>query len=157
VSIVVLDTMLFLLMVVGLTSPKYILNHKRLGNKRYSERDFILLGSLISQADNVIVTPNTCTETSNWLKHGYIGDPARTQICTVFQNLVGQSQEQYVTSTQASQRMEFVRLGVTDSVLLEVAAKNPCTLLTDDLPLYIAASAQGYKVVFFTHLREAIL
>jgi hypothetical protein len=157
VNIAVLDTMLFLLMVVGLTSPTYIIKHKRLAARRYSERDFTLLGSLISQTDNVVVTPNACTETSNWLKHGYIHDPARTQICMVFQNLIAASQEQYVSTIQASQRTEFERIGVTDSVLLEVAAENPCTLLTDDLPLYVAASSRGYKVVYFTHHREAIL
>jgi len=157
VNNVVLDTMLFLLMVVGLTSPKYIRSHKRLSSRRYSEHDFTLLGTLISPASKVIVTPNTCTETSNWLKHGYIQDPARTQICTVLQTLMSDLEERYVASAQACQRLEFPRLGVTDSALLEITERNSWTLLTDDLPLYIAASNRGYRVVFFTHHREAML
>ena len=61
-KVIVLDANLLLLLVVGLTSRAYISKHKRL--QGYEELDFDLLICLIGSA-NVIVTPNTLTETSN--------------------------------------------------------------------------------------------
>ena len=62
--------------------------------------------------------------------------------------------EEYVESKNAALRSEFVRLGLTDSVLLQ-ANELGYVLLTADLHLYQAAMAKGLDARNFNHLREA--
>ena len=50
---------------------------------------------------------------------------------------------------------EFVRLGLTDAVLLLLSIDTSLILLTTDLGLYLAATKRGLKVVNFNHHREA--
>jgi hypothetical protein len=48
----------------------------------------------------------------------------------------------------------FEKLGLADSAILVVAREQKCTVLTDDLALYLSLEAEGLPVVNFTHLRE---
>jgi hypothetical protein len=50
-------------------------------------------------------------------------------------------------------RDEFIRLGLTDSVLLELG-RSGATLLTVDLDLYLAALDAGLNVINYNHLKE---
>lgn len=145
----ILDANLLLLLVVGSASREYISKHKRL--KAYSETDFDILVELISSAPNIFVTPNTLTETSNLI--GYIAEPARTKIFKVFCDYVQSADEHYCESRQAITRKEFIRLGLTDSVLLHETTDS-FMLLTADLDLYLAAAREGYPVQNFNHLRD---
>ncbi len=51
----------------------------------------------------------------------------------------------------ACKAREFLRLGLTDSVLLEIS-DNSRTILTADLDLYLSALDKGLKAVNFRHL-----
>ena len=152
---IILDANLLLLFVVGSTSRDYIQKHKRL--QSYTDDDFILLMKMLSTASSIIVTPNTLTETSNLA--GYIDDPARTKIYEVFRALVEAPENQecfqecFIESRVAVARTEFVRLGLTDSVLLHIAAEAG-TLLTADVGLYLAALYKGLKAENFNHYRN---
>lgn len=145
----ILDANLLLLLVVGSASKKYISRHKRL--RAYSETDFDLLIKIISNAPTILVTPNTLTETSNLI--GYIDKPARIKIFEVFSAYIRLADERYCESRQAVTRKEFVRLGLTDSVLLHETTDS-FILLTADLDLYLAALNEGCPVQNFNHLRE---
>ena len=150
--IIVLDSNLLLLFVVGLASQGYIAAHKRL--QAYSTDDFVLLQRILSAARKVVVTPNILTETSNLA--GQIAEPARTHIYRVLKALVEDAlavEEQYVESRQAVARDEFTRIGLTDSAILEITTVSH-TLLTVDLDLYLAALKQGYKAENFNYLRN---
>ena len=148
---IILDANLLLLFVVGSTSRDYIQKHKRL--QSYTDDDFILLRNMLSTASSIIVTPNTLTETSNLA--GYIGDHARIKIYEVFRALVEapENQECFIESRMAVARPEFVRLGLTDSVLLHIATESR-TLLTADADLYLAALNKGLKASNFNHFRN---
>lgn len=146
----ILDTNLLLLLIVGSTSRKYISQHKRL--RAYSETDFDLLIKIISHAPNIFVTPNTLTETSNLIRH--IAEPARTKIIKFFRDYIPSADEHYCESRRATTREEFIRLGLTDSVILHEMADD-FILLTDDLGLYLAAIDEGYSAQNFNHLRDA--
>lgn len=146
----ILDTNLLLLLVVGSASKEYISKHKRL--RAYSEIDFDLLTELISPAPSILVTPNTLTETSNLI--GHIAEPARTKILEVFCDYIRAADEHYCESRQAIGRKEFLRLGLTDSVLLHETT-NSFILLTADLNLYLAAVNEGYPAKNFNHFRDA--
>jgi hypothetical protein len=148
----VLDSHLLLLFVVGTTSRDYISKHKRL--REYTQDDFTLLSELVSSAQGVFVTPNTLTEASNLV--GYIGEPARGHIYEVLGALIQSTEERYQESRRAAGRSEFLRLGLTDAVLLEATGTSH-TLLTADLDLYLAATARGGPAVNFNHLRAEYL
>ena len=143
---VVLDANLLVLLVVGLASPTYIARHKR--TRAYNVRDFELLRTVLSTASRVIVTPNTVTEASNLA--GQISEPARTLVFTKLRALLTMAEERYVASRQAAESSTFLRLGITDVVVLD-AMDVSSTLLTSDLDLYLEAARQGRTAVNFNH------
>jgi hypothetical protein len=145
---VIIDTQLLLLFVVGMTKRSYIAKHKRL--HAYSEADFDLLKEQIAPYNAIVVTPNTLTETSNLL--GQIQEPMRSEVFAVFGAIIQQADERYVESRALCEDRTFVRLGLTDAALLDLAGDHEI-LLTADLDLYLAGAKNG--AVNFTHLREA--
>ena len=144
-----MDTNLLLLLIVGSASRDYISKHKRL--KAYSEKDFDILMKIISIVPNVFVTPNILTETSNLA--GQISEPARTKIFNFFRDYIPSADEHYCESRRAINREEFIRLGLTDAVILHEMT-DVFILLTDDFDLYCAAIKEGYQAQNFNHLRD---
>ena len=149
IKTLVLDTTLLTLLIVGLTDRKYIVAHKRLS--QFIEEDFDLLVATLERVEALVVTPNTLTETSNWLRQ--IREPARAQIQGVFEEFIRQNREIYISSAAAAGRTEFIQLGLADSVTLEVA-KSDIVVLSTDLNLCIAAEIAEYEAINFNHLRD---
>jgi hypothetical protein len=147
-KIIALDANLLVLLVVGLTERRYISVHKRL--KEYTIADFDLLAAMISVSAGVAVTPNALSEASNLLRQ--INEPAKIQIATVFRGLIKRMNEIYIASAAASSRSEFLRIGLSDSALLEIG-KQDIVILSVDHDLYMAALAAGYAAVNFNHHR----
>ena len=133
-----LDTNLFVLLVVGSESRDLIPKHRRLEN--YSSEDYDILTELLENADQLFVTPNTLTETSNLVSQH--GEPERSLLMNRLRYLIHGSQEVVVASAEASSNVKFERFGLTDAALLEiVTADTP--LLTVDVGLYLAAIESG--------------
>lgn len=149
---ILLDTNLLVLFVVGTASRGYIEKHKRL--TEFAVEDYDALLKIISAASAVLVTPNTLTETSNLAAH--IGEPARSHVFKVLRSVVASSEETYVPSRKASEREEFVRLGLTDASLIETST-NETTVLTTDLDLYLAVLTKGASAINFNHVRDQYL
>ena len=145
-----IDTNLLVLFVVGTASKEYIAKHKKL--TEFTVEDYDLLVKLIARASEVLVTPNTLTETSNLA--AYIGEPARSKVLDVLRTVSTGSQERYVPSSEAARRSEFIRLGLADAALLEATAAEKVTLLTADFNLYHAALTKGSQALNFNHLRD---
>jgi predicted nucleic acid-binding protein len=145
-----IDTNLLVLFVVGTAAKEYIAKHKKL--TEFTVEDYDLLVKLIARASEVLVTPNTLTETSNLA--AYIGEPARSKVLDVLRMVSIDSQERYVPSSAAARRSEFIRLGLADAALLEATAAEKVTLLTADFNLYHAALAKGSQALNFNHLRD---
>jgi hypothetical protein len=131
VKTIVLDTNLLILLVVGQASRGYIDHHKCL--KAFTTGGYDLLISLLSQASRIRFTPNTLTETSNLLKR--INEPARADIFRKFADIINVFDETYIESRIGAGQKEFVRLGLTDSVLLVLANNPSLVLVTADLGL----------------------
>ena len=144
------DANLLLLLVVGTTDQALIRSHRRL--QAFDALDYELLVGLLSNFQQVLVTPNTLTETSNLLRQH--GEPQRSRFFDTFRSLIEINEEIVVTSLEASQNASFRRLGLTDAALLEVVtAETP--LVTVDLDLYVAALAKSPTAAFnFTHLQH---
>ena len=147
---VFIDANLLVLLVVGSVDRGLIAKHRRL--RDFIAKDYDLLLDLIELVDQVYVTPNTLTETSNLLAQH--GEPERSMLLKQLRVIIHESEEVVVASTAASSNSKFHRLGLTDAVLLEViTAETP--LITVDLDLYLAALEKGQDAaVNFTHLRD---
>lgn len=144
-----LDSNLAVLYAVGATNIKYIAKHKRL--QTYDVTDYTIICNIMASFDDVVFTPNVLTETSNLL--GQIGDPIRTEIARTFSDIVRRAEERFVDSKVAVNHSHFVRLDLTDAVLLLLAASG-ATLLTVDLDLYLATQSSGLNGVNYNHVRD---
>ncbi len=147
-----LDSNLLLLFVVGATSRALISRHKRL--KAFIEKDYDKLVELLSDVPQVLLTPNTLTETSNLA--GQIDEPARTEIYRMLRAVIDRTDEHYIRSPEAAGRSEFLRLGLTDAALLE-ASSEEIVILTTDVGLYLAALDKGSPARNFNHIRDQYL
>lgn len=145
-----IDANLLLLLIVGSLGRNLIAKHRRLRN--FTADDFDNLINLLNQVDQVFVTPNTLTETSNLLAQHK--EPELSRFFDKLQLIIQESKEIVVASAEASRNDAFKRLGLTDAALLEVVtAETP--LVTVDLDLYRAALAKGQDAaVNFTHLQN---
>lgn len=141
---------LLVLLLVGLASKEFVTRHRRL--REFSIADFELLIRFLRGYSPIIVTPNVWTETSNLARQ--ISGPAKEKVSHVMREMMNKTQEDYINSKSASARNEFLRLGLTDSALLEL---KPTTvpILTSDLDLYLTAQALRRPVFNFNHMREA--
>ena len=145
-----LDANLLLLLVVGATDRELIHRHRRL--QAFDAVDYELLVDLLSNYQQILVTPNALTETSNLLSHH--GEPQRSRFFDTFRPLIEIHKEIVVTSRQASTNPYFNRLGLTDAALLE-AVTTETPLLTVNLDLHLAALAKAPNAAInFTHLQH---
>lgn len=149
---VILDTNLFLLFLVGLTSQSYISRHKKLSE--FVVEDFNELEKILGRSSEVLITPHTLTEISNLA--AYIDDPAKSQIFSVFKTLVSELKEEFIPGRILTGRQEFIRLGLTDCAIIEQALVGG-VVLTADLDLYIAVVTAGADAINFNHIRETYL
>ena len=135
---------------VGRVDRNLIAKHRRL--REYTEEDYDILLTLLNPVDELYVTPNTLTETSNLL--GQHAEPERSMLLNELRGLIQRSQEVVVSSAQASNNREFPQLGLSDAALLEaITPETP--LLTVDLDLFIAALQKGYyTAVNFSDFRD---
>ena len=104
-----------MLLIVGSVGKNLIARHRRL--RKFSEEDYDTLTSLIAKVDQVFVTPNTLTETSNLLAQHK--DPERSLFLRRLRFVIEESEEVVIASGTASRNNSFQRLGLTDAALLE--------------------------------------
>lgn len=145
-----LDANLLVLLVVGATDQALVRTHRRL--QAFNAEDYELLVDLLGNYQQILVTPNTLTETSNLLSQH--GEPQRSRFFDTFRSLIEIYKEIVVASRQASGNASFNRLGLTDAALLEVVTADT-PLITVDLDLYVAALAKAPgAAINFTHLQH---
>lgn len=145
-----IDANLLVLLIVGRVGEEFIAKHGRL--QQFVVEDYRILRNLLDIVDQVFVTPNALTETSNLLAQH--GEPERSRFFDQLRFTIEESREIHVVSEVASQNREFRRLGLTDAALLEVATVET-PLLTVDLDLYLAAlTKEQDTAVNFRHFEN---
>ena len=148
ISSVFLDAGLLVLLIVGAVGKDRIARHRR--TKRFTVNDFDFLVELL-EGVKIFVTPHTLTEASNLLAQH--GEPDRSRFLGVLRSLVEDSEERTVPARIATGTTEFLRLGLTDAVLLEVVSKKT-PVLTSDQDLYRTALARtDESALSFYHLQ----
>lgn len=145
------DTNILVLFLVGSFDPDLIPRHKRVN--QFTVEDFHLLDGLLRRYEAILTTPNVLTEVTNLAMQ--IGGPAKEELPALLAVLLqrGVFEEHVVESVEASRVEEFRRIGLTDSGIVLLAGKK-WTVLTDDLPLYLALQVRGLDAINFHHLRE---
>lgn len=148
------DSMLLVLLVAGRTDRQIIERHRRLDG--YSVDDFSALTQLIGDSGGPVwETPNALTEASNLL--GQHGGRERDLLFRTMATLITEGREVLVHSSQAAANSNFIELGLTDSVILEVISPER-PLLTVDGRLYAAALANDpQSATNFNHHRASEL
>jgi len=145
---IALDTNLLVLWIIGAVERDQIGKHKRL--RSYAIADFDLLIDYLSEKE-VVLTPNALTEVSNLARQGF-SEPRKTDIAKEIAALVFTHGEVFIPSRQAVAIPEYSRLGLADSVWLEIADMET-EILTVDAKLYIAALERALPSTNFNHLR----
>lgn len=148
-SRLILDTNLFVLLVVGATDQSLIGKHKR--TRGYSPLDLELLREFIEDFQFVITTPNILSETSNLLRQ--CDEKHAVLLLSTLGWFIGKTSEQYVPTIKVVGMDCMPRLGITDSTILQLL-DDTTTLLTVDFMLYREALARGRAATNFNHLRE---
>lgn len=144
------DANLLTLFVAGRENPALIARHRRL--EGYSVADYALLLQLVASVDQVLVTPNTLTETSNLLSQHR--EPERSRLLWRLRAVIQDSREITVASAVAADNPAFARLGLADAALLEVAtADTPVVTMDFNLYRQLAMTKGADAVVNFGHLQ----
>jgi hypothetical protein len=148
VSGILIDANLLLLLAVGQYRVDRVETFKR--TAVYSRRDLGLLRELASKFEKRWTTPNILTEVDNLGRQLKTDEHADFSIS--MRKLVKNYLEVHHTFETAVERVEYNRLGLTDSISL--LQSKDCLLLSDDLPLYIRACEIGHDAINFNHVRQ---
>ena len=146
---VAIDTQLLLLLWIGNFDPGQI-GRKRLS--RYVETDFDLLANLVDRCPKLVTTPNVLTEVSNLA--GQLPEELAEEFRGEFRLVVEKLDERYHESPAVTKHNSFLRLGLADCTLLELARQD-VLVLTDDHALYQQLTHENAPALNFTHLRAA--
>ncbi len=120
--------------------------------KEYGPDDYRLIYDYLNLFDEIVILPNTITETSNLLDH--VKGERRQACMSVLTAITKAGSEQFIRSADAAEQPEFMELGVMDCAIL-CALKADTYLLTADLDLYIAASCRAPEAQYFDYLRDS--
>ncbi len=146
---VLVDTNLLLLYFVGSFRKDLIARFKR--TEVFTVEDFDLLVRLLGLFTKVVTTPNILTETSNLA--GQLRSDLKEGLFGVFAAGINILEECHIPSAEAAKSQEFVRFGLTDAVMANLAREN-YLILTAEYRLSQYLQSLGIDVINFNHLRD---
>ena len=138
---ILIDTNALIILILGQINPKLIDTHKR--TSIYEEQDYYDILSIINKIEDLVVLPNVWTEVDNLL-NGFNGNHKYLYIENIT-TVIKKSSEIFLNSIIAVESDSFYNLGLTDSLLLELA-KECELLITSDSSLSDQARAKGIKI-----------
>ncbi len=144
----IIDANLLLVYFVGKYNPQQIQRFKR--TRTYTVDDYTLLVRLFDYLSPLITTPNILTEVSNLSSQ--LPEPIRSSYFREFKKQILILEEDYRPSNDACRNPYFHRLGLTDSVIMDIA-RNEHLVLTDDLVLSNLLQKLRIDVINFNHIR----
>ena len=147
---VLVDTNLLLLFLVGGYDRTLVERFSRTAD-RFVSADFDTLAGLLTEFERVVTTPHILTETSNLM--GQLSGRTRIGCFEWLAHSIPDMRETHIAGADLVQREPFVKLGITDASVIEVAAA-PYLVLTDDFRLYNFLADRGTDVLNFNNLRS---
>jgi hypothetical protein len=143
-----IDTNLLVLFIVGSVNLDRVEHFKR--TRKYSRFDFKLLLRVIEKFKPLYTLAHVMAEVSNLTD---LTGSERIQARQILKSLLTIMEEPLMASLKAAQSRFYSGHGLVDAAIASLASDNRCTVLTDDLDLYLALSRDGIEVLNFTHLQ----
>lgn len=122
-----IDTNALIVLLLGIIDEKLILTHKR--TSIYEVKDYENLSRFIGEFSNLVVLPNVWTEVDNLLNN-FTGNHRYKYLITI-KSTIENTSEKYFESKKIIKSYTFDLVGLTDSILLEVARDCECLITTD--------------------------
>ena len=148
---ILIDTNLVLLWFIGSVNRDLISTFKH--TKNFTTDDYDTLKIIINSFSIIATTPNILTEVSNLVNKG-LAEDYRASCFIFFAQFVTQIQENYIESKKVTNTNQFIKLGLTDCGIENIATKNKYLVLTVDFPLYGYLSKNCVDVINFNSLRD---
>jgi hypothetical protein len=145
---ILLDTNLWLLLVVGMCNRDYIAQHKR--TQDFLAEDFDLLLTAINSYEQLWITSHCLAEVSNLLRQTH--RKLAQELISFLAAFATRVQESHLTKASIFTQAMVTRLGVADTGMFLKSKR--VTVLTVDLDLYLEILRAGRRVINFNHLRQ---
>ena len=146
---VLVDTNLLLLLYIGGYDRRQVELFKRTAD-RFVSVDFDTLTSVLDQFDTVVTTPHILTEVSNLM--GQLSGRVRDGCFDLLARSISNLREHRTAGAALAGDDAFIRLGITDTSILEAAIEN-YLVLTDDFTLFNYLGGRGLDVLNFNNIR----
>ena len=144
---IVVDTNLLLLYLIGSFDQEIIIKFKR--TQVYTKEDFVTLSKFLKHFV-IISNPNIITEISNL--SDTLNRQTEYRLFNFFKNALSSFNESYCKTAEVSTNQAFIKFGLTDSTIYDLADKG-FLVLTDDFPLFGYLLNTGKTVINFNHIR----
>lgn len=145
---ILVDTNILLLYVVGAVNQDRIVQFKR--TRQFTSEDYRTLCKILVQFPKRMTTPNIVTEVNSLVNQ--LGEPERTRCLSAYGHLLSKFDETYIPSKTVVTNDGFVKFGLTDCGILEIA-QDQYLVLTDDFRLSAHLQNQNVDTINFNHLR----
>jgi predicted nucleic acid-binding protein len=143
------DTNLLVLWVVGTVNRNRVETFKR--TRRYTKTDYDLLLRVLARFRPLYTVHHVLAEVSNLTD---LPGVERQRARRFLRETISTLTEVEMPSLRAAEDVLYPKLGLVDAAIGAVARAHNCTVLTDDLDLYLLLSHEKVKVINFTHERR---
>lgn len=145
---ILVDTNLFLLLVVGGVNRNYITSHKR--TRIFTPEDFDLLMANLSSFQTIWITSHCLAEVSNLLKQ--TDSRKQNELLMGLTQVCDSVKESHINKNVVFADNHYLKLGIADTGFLQKSKRVSCSL-TVDHDLHLSLLNLGRKVINFNHLR----
>lgn len=152
-----LDSNLWVLLIIGTANRDYISTHKRVNE--FTVEDYDLLIRSLSGYEQLWITSHCLAEVSNLLlpsSRKSSNNKRPREIMETFNSIInttGEVKESHINKNITFSNKIVYRLGVADSGFLQKSKSVTCSF-TVDLNLYLEVSSLQKNVVNFNHFRQ---
>ena len=145
---ILIDTNILLLLFIGLVNRQRISQFNR--TEKFTAEDYDLLQNILPQFQKIVTTPNILTEVNSLANQ--LGEPERSQCFLIFSQFVPRLDENYIESIIAVTEEKFIKFGLTDCGILNLA-RDKYLVLTDDFKLANSLESVSIDVINFNNIR----
>lgn len=145
---ILIDTNILLLYFVGTVNRERITRFNR--TQQFVPEDYDLLLEILRYFSEIITTPNILTEVNSLANQ--LGESERSQCFTIFAQEITVLTESYAESKVIATNQRFVKFGLTDCGIINLA-KDRYLVLTDDLKLATYLLSEGIDTINFNNIR----
>ncbi|HAG85778.1 MAG TPA: hypothetical protein DCL61_32725 [Cyanobacteria bacterium UBA12227] len=145
---ILIDTNILLLWFVGAVNRDRISTFNR--TQKFLPEDYDTLLQILASFQKIVTTPNILTEVNSLANQ--LGEPERSQCFSIFAHLVARLDEFYRESQNVASQDKFVKFGLTDCGIMDLA-RDRYLVLTDDLKLAHYLQKIGIDTINFNNIR----